>query len=171
MKEEVYAADFDLVALNQAIAALREKARFAILERIDNIAFPKPAARPIEAEKWTKGKLFDSQFELRWELLDGKYRTIFSTEGEVPPPDQLKDNKANLDSTGWEQTERDPWYFLWDETNNRLGRTLNYECLEPSAKNDKRNVMLCVREYRDERGRLVFWRYVEMQRREPEDKK
>jgi hypothetical protein len=168
MKEEVYVADFDHVTLNQAIAVLREKARFAILERIDDIAFPKPAARPIEAEYWTKGKLFDSQFELRWELLDGKYRTIFSTEGEVPPPDQLKDNKERLDSSGWEHTE--PWYFLWDEKNNRLGRTLNYECLEPSAKDDKRNVMLSVREYRDERGRLVFWRYMEMQR-EPENKK
>ncbi|MDZ7360743.1 MAG: hypothetical protein ONB46_08465 [candidate division KSB1 bacterium] len=169
MKEEVYAADFDHVTpLNQAIATLREKARFAILERIDDIAFPKPAAESIDAKKWTKGKLFDSQFELRWELLEGKYRTIFSTEGKVPPPDQLKDKKANLDSTAWDYTE--PWYFLWDENNNRLGRTLHYECLEPSAKDDKRNVMLRVREYRNERGRLVFWRYIEMQRREPEDK-
>jgi hypothetical protein len=157
MKSAIYAGELTFEALQSVVDVYRPQAHFAILERIDALAFPVPLNGAIDISRWPKGRLFAPLFELRWERIDGAYRTIFTTEGNGSLfPDGLAPQRINATEPPIENR-----YYLWDETNHRLGRTLHYECVSGQG-----NVLLTVREYRDERGRLVFWRYVEMKREE-----
>jgi len=154
MSERVFSGTLNLAGLQTRVEACRPRARFAILERIDAIDFPPPQDEPIHAADWPKGRLFDETFELRWEQIGQEYRVVLSGNGDLsalaaglieqhlpPGTDEVQD------------------YYCWNETDARLGRTLNYRCVP-----EKGNVKLSVREFRDDHGRLVFWRYVKMER-------
>lgn len=157
MKDAIYAGELTFEALQSVVDTYRPQAQFAILERIDDLAFPVPSSETVNVFRWPKGRLFAPLFELRWEQTNEAYRTIFTVE-ESGKNKGLPPNGLVLQQVDEMEIE-DRRYYLWDETNHRLGRTLRYECVPGQG-----NVQLTVREYRDERGRLVFWRYVEMKR-------
>ncbi len=156
MSERVFSGILELSDLQALVETYRLQARFAILERLDAIDFPPPQAEPIQIDKWPKGRLFDEEFELRWEQIGQEYCVILSGKGnllalaaglsEQPLPPGTDNDKVQA-------------YYCWNERDARLGCTLAYRCVPGEG-----NVKLSVREFRDEHGRLVFWRYVKMER-------
>lgn len=154
MNERVFSGTLDLTGLQALVDAYRPQARFAILERIDAIDFPSPQEEPIHVANWPKGRLFDEPFELRWEQVGENYRVILGGTGDLPvPADGLNEQPLPL------MTDKLEAYYCWEETNARLGRTLDYRCVPGRG-----DVKLLVREFRDDHGRLVFWRYFRMER-------
>lgn len=154
MTERMFSGTLDLTGLQAIVDALRHSARFAIVERIDAIDFPPPQDKPIDVREWPKGRIFDESFELRWEQLGQEYRVIVAGEGDLPAVGSGL-NEQDLPLGAGELLS----YYCWNETNPRLGRTLDYRCVPGQG-----NVKLSVREYRDDHGRLAFWRYVKMER-------
>jgi len=154
MSARVFSGTLDLDKLQALVEACRPQARFAVLERIDAIDFPPPQEEPINVANWSKGRLFDEAFELRWEQIGQEYHVILSGSGD------LSALAAGLSEqhlpSGDDEVQT---YYCWKEEEARLGRTLNYRCVP-----GKGDVKLSVREFRDERGRLVFWRYLKMER-------
>jgi hypothetical protein len=154
MSERVFYGTLKPPELQALVDGCRSRARFAIVERIDAIDFPPPQSESIPVAEWPKGRLFDEAFELRWEQLGQGYRVILAgNEGISSLANGLSEQHL-LPSADKVQT-----YYCWNETDARLGRTLNYRCVP-----GKGDVKLSVREFRDEHGRLVFWRYVKMER-------
>ncbi len=154
MSEQVFSGTLDLNKLQALVEACRPRARFAILERIDAIDFPPPQEEPIRVAEWPKGRLFDEAFELRWEQMGQGYRVILSGSGDLSAlADGLSEQPLPPCS------DKVQVYYCWKETDARLGRTLNYRCVPGEG-----DVKLFVREFRDDHGRLVFWRYLKMER-------
>ena len=154
MSERVFSGTLDLAGLQTIVDACRSRAQFAILERIDAIDFPPPQDESIKVAEWPKGRLFEEAFELRWEQIGQGYRVILAGNKNI----------SSLANGLSEQhlppvTDEMQAYYCWNERDARLGRTLNYRCVP-----EKGNVKLSVREFRDDHGRLVFWRYVKMER-------
>lgn len=154
MSEQVFSGVLDSAGLQALVDVLRRQARFAILERIDDIDFPPPQNEPIDVAEWPKGRIFDEPFELRWEEVGSDYRVILASADALSGLDHGL-AEQNLPSV----TDELQAYYCWNEKNARLGRTLDYRCVPGSG-----NVKLFVREFRDDHGRLVFWRYVRMER-------
>ncbi len=153
MSDRVFTGILDSATLQNAVDALRPHARYAIVERVDAIDFPLPTQETVDVKIWHKGRIFDPTFELRWERMGQDFRAVLSSEQELASVFGLQ-----LKSLEAESKTRE--YCCWNETNRRLGRTLNYRCVP-----GKGGVLkLSVREYRDERSRLVFWRYEAMKR-------
>lgn len=156
--DRIFYGDLDENALQALVNSWKAQARFAILERIDELQFPKPETEPIPVSKWPKGRIFTEAFELRWEKLGENYRAVFSSEKiaeeKLPGLSEMKGKISGCSKTT-------PAYFLWDETNTRLGYRLEYRCVTKTK--EKQNVLLRVREYRDARGCLKFWRYLTME--------
>jgi len=153
MSERTFSVMLDLPGLQALVDGCRPRARFAILERIDAIDFPPPQEEPINVANWPKGRLFDEAFELRWEQIGQEYRVILSGNGN------LSALAAGLSEQPLPTGPDEVAYYCWKERDTRLGRTLNYRCVP-----GKGDVKLLVREFRNEHGRLVFWRYVKMER-------
>jgi len=153
MSERTFSGTLDLTGLQTRVEACRPRARFTILERIDAIDFPPPQEEPINVANWPKGRLFDEAFELRWEQIGQEYRVILSGNGD------LSALAAGLSEQPLPTGPDEVAYYCWKERDTRLGRTLDYRCVP-----GKGDVKLSVREFRDEHGRLVFWRYVKMER-------
>ena len=82
------------------------------------------------------------------------YRTVLAGEDSIKSPDEL------TASNTFDRPEFPVTYLCWNEKNRRLGRTLNYGCA-PDGKGD---AQLSVLEYRDNHGRLIFWRYTKFSR-------
>jgi len=154
MTERVFTGTLDLTRLQTIVDAWHQNARFAIIERIGAIDFPPPQTEPIDVREWPKGRIFDEPFELRWEQIGHEYRTVVAG-GEGLPAARSGLNEQDLQLG----VDESPSYYCWNEKDPRLGRTLNYRCVQ-----GKGDVKLTVREYRDDHGRLVFWRYVKMER-------
>jgi len=157
MRDLVYTGKLDAVALQTAIDILSSRARYGIVESLTEIDFPLPHVEEIDATAWLKGRIFCASFELRWERVDGGYRTIFAGLENVEPPDGLVEEDLQLDLPDEQE------YYCWNERNPRLGRTLDYRCV-PGCVPGEGDVKLAVLEYRDHHGRLVFWRYTGMKR-------
>jgi len=153
MSERVFYGTLDLTGLQTRVEACRPRARFAILERIDAIDFPPPQDEPIHVADWPKGRLFDEAFELRWEQIGQEYRVILSGNGD------LSALAAGLSERPLLSDPDEVAYYCWKEKDTHLGRTLDYRCVP-----GKGDVKLSVREFRDDHGRLVFWRHVKMER-------
>jgi hypothetical protein len=154
MDDKVYTGTLDVVALQAAVDALRPQALYGIVESLTEIDFSPPHQEPINVTEWPKGRIFCEAFELRWEQVDRGYRTVFASAGDQMPPDGLVESDLQL------QRPNEPVeYYCWNERNPRLGRTLGYRCVPGNG-----DVKLAALEYRDDHGRLVFWRYTEMKR-------
>jgi hypothetical protein len=153
MDDEVYAGVLSADALQAAVDALRPQALYGIVESLTEIGFPPPHQQPLDVKTWPKGRIFCKAFELRWERIGNCYRTVFAGENGWEPPGGLAAQALEVHSK--ESTE----YYCWKECDPRLGRTLDYRCVPGNG-----DVKLVVREYRDDYGRLVFWRYIEMKR-------
>ncbi len=154
MTEWVFYDALDVAGLQASVDALRRDARFAIVERIDAIDFPPPQSEPIDVQQWPKGRIFDEPFELRWERDGERYQVIVAGEGDFRALQGHLNEREPLAGAGEVCS-----YYCWKETDPRLGRTLNYRCVP-----GKGDVRLIVREYRDDHGRLTFWRYLRMER-------
>ena len=153
MKDHVYSGELDMPTLQTVVDKLRLDSEFAILESVTDIEFPVPNQENIVVGEWNKGRIFDEIFEMRWEQLNGTYRTVLAGEENIKSPEEL------TASDSFNRPEQPSIYFCWNETNPRLGRTLDYRCVP-----GKGEVQLSVYEYRDDRGRLVFWRYTKLAR-------
>lgn len=154
MSERVFSGTLDRDGLQALVDACCQRTRFAILERIDAIDFPSPQDETINVAEWPKGRLFDEPFELRWEQAETGYRVILSgAEAASTLVDGLSEQSLPY---GADEVQA---YYCWNETDARLGRTLDYRCVPGRG-----HVKLFVREFRDNHGRLVFWRYVKMER-------
>jgi len=161
---EILTGPPDPAALQQAIAAWRAPAEFAILESLTDISFPSPRTTEINVVTWPKGRIFAPAFELRWEKNGADYRSVLAKENSFEWPNEELSNLFFHDSEvskvffGWE----DQHIYLWPENDMRLGRRLRYDCLENGRDKNKKNVKLEVKLYRDACGRLIFWRYRNM---------
>ena len=132
---------------------LRLDSEFGILESVTDIEFPVPNQENIVVGEWNKGRIFNEIFDMRWEQLNGTYRTVLASEERYKSPQEL------TASDSFDRPEQASIYFCWNETNPRLGRTLDYRCVPGEGE-----VQLSVYEHRDDRGRLVFWRYTKLSR-------
>ena len=153
MKDHVYSGELDMQTLQTVVHKLRLDAEFGILESVTDIEFPVPNQENIVVGEWNKGRIFNEIFEMRWEQLNGTYRTVLAGEERYKSPEEL------TASDSFNRPEQLSIYFCWNETNPRLGRTLDYRCVPGEGE-----VQLSVYEYRDDRGRLVFWRYTNLAR-------
>ena len=153
MKDHVYSGELDMQTLQTVVNKLRLDSEFGILESVTDIEFPVPNQENIVVGEWNKGRIFNEIFEMRWEQLNGTYRTVLAGEENIKSPEEL------TASDSFNRPEQPSIYFCWNETNPRLGRTLDYRCVP-----GKGEVQLSVYEYRDDRGRLVFWRYTNLAR-------
>lgn len=150
--------------LQRAIDVLRPQARYAILESLVDIRFPRPESTVISVAEWPKGRIFTPEFELRWEKNEIAYRVVLAKGKDLKLPGDIPDNLFQPDNSVsaafWKQDEKD--FYLWAENEARLGRTLHYECLDNERNSNQENVQLKTRLYLDARGRLIFWRYISM---------
>ena len=153
MMDKVYTGTLDATTLQAAVNALRSQVLYGIVESLTEIDFPPPHQEPIDVKAWPKGRVFCEAFELRWEQVGDDYQTIFAGEDGWEPPGGLAAQALEVYSK--DSTE----YYCWNERNPCLGRTLGYRCVPGNG-----NVKLAVLEYRDDHGRLIFWRYTEMKR-------
>ena len=153
MKDHVYSGELDMQTLQTVVDKLCLDSEFGILESVTDIEFPVPNQENIVVGEWNKGRIFNEIFEMRWEQLNGTYRTVLAGEESIKSPEEL------TASDSFNRPEQPSIYFCWNETNPRLGRTLDYRCVP-----GKGEVQLSVYEYRDDRGRLVFWRYTNLAR-------
>ena len=153
MKDHVYSGELDMQTLQMVVDEFRPGARYGILENITDIDFPTPNQENIPVERWHKGRIFNECFEMRWEQLNGTYRTVLAGERSIKPPEELTTNET------FDRPQQPCTYFCWNKKNSRLGRTLDYRCVPGEGE-----VQLSVNEYRDDRGRLVFWRYTKLTR-------
>lgn len=155
MSDKVYTGRLDMVALQAVVDVLRLQARFGIMESLAGIDFPSPDQEAISVINWPKSRIFCPAFELRWEKFEDGYRVVFACADSQSFPEGLHESELTLLSP--EEVE----YYCWREHDSRLGRTLDYRCVP-----GKGEVKIVVREYRDDYGRLIFWRYTEMKREE-----
>ncbi len=155
MEARVYTANLTLERLTKIVAELRPGARFAILERLDDLIFPAPDVLP-SALEWEKGWLFGPALELRWEKQGATFHAIVTlTDGRAAPAD-FGEPVATLPPG---ETRK---YYLWGEDNPSLGRQLVYRALPPGGR-----AVLVVEEFRDQdSAALLFYRYKSMRREE-----
>ncbi len=156
MSARVYTGEWPLGELTASISRLRAEAPFAILERPDQVDFPS-ASEAIEPADWPQGRLFGAQIELYWECEGSEYKVRLTFDGESAPPVKLNQVLA-LDGA-----EPEPvWYYLWGEDEIAVGGRLRYSRAIPG----KGRGQLGIAEYRDEGGRLIFYRYLGLRREE-----
>lgn len=153
MSIRVYAAKLQADALSKLIADLRARPGYAILERPDKLKFAGPSEE-IDCSSWPVGHAFDSQVELYWEKDDAEYSVRVACVDIGEAPHGFREVLA-LDGA-----EKSVWYYLWGEDDKAVGGRLKYS----QAITGPGRGQLRVAEYRDEEGRLVFYRYLELRR-------
>lgn len=138
------------------VERLRPRAPFAILECANLIHFP-GERDVVQWADWSKGRVFGSDVELRWEEEDGGCRaTLVEVSAGVPSDFEVV---LSLDETTAQKPER---YFLWGEDDLAIGGRLDYSRVIPG---NGRGELWIVR-YADSSGRLLFYRYVGLKREE-----
>lgn len=143
MSLRVYTAELAADALTQLIGTVRDEAPFAIVERPDEVEFPGPSDG-IDAATWAVGHVFGPQVELHWEKAGAKCSVrLANTQEDTPPPGFSQ--VLSLDVA-----EETVWYYLREGDEGTI----------PGQGRGQLGVM----EYRDEEGRLVFYRYVGLKR-------
>ena len=153
MSDQIYTGALTAVTLQTAVESYRPQAEYGIVESLTEIDFPLPATDPIDLNRWPKGRIFSPAFELRWEQVEAEYRVVLAATEKQSLISNL--SPSNIDRA----SSKEVTYYCWREQDSRLGRTLDYRCVPGQGK-----VKLVVREYRNDHGGLIFWRYVEMKR-------
>jgi hypothetical protein len=150
MMEQAWVAEVSEERLTSWLKPPRRDAPFAILERIDCIAFPS-SNEEIQVKEWTRGRIFGGAFELRWERKRSEYwvRVIGEREPEtgLAPWTGLRDAEAV-----------DTRCFCWGKDEVRIGRQMDYRC----AGTGSGRLYVIRREYRSRTGALVADRLVTM---------
>ncbi len=154
MSLKVGIAKMDAEKLFEFVKRFRAEVPFAILESLDKVDFPGPS-EDIEPTQWSKGRIFGQGLELYWEQKGSMYYVRLSRDDENPLPPEF-DEVEGLSDLNSEPI----WYYLWGEDDVAIGGRLDYSRAIPG----KGRARLGVIEYRDERGRLVFYRYFGLKR-------
>lgn len=154
MRTKVYVAILDEPALATLIATLRVNGSCAILERPDKIEFPS-RSEPIDPVEWPIGRVFRDQNELHWKRDGDAYQARLTRADGVAAPPEFEEVLA-LDGPEAERV----WYYLWGEEEIAIGGRLGYSRAIP----DTGRGQLGIDEYRDQDGRLVFYRYAGLKR-------
>ncbi len=159
---EIFIGPSHSEGLQQAIEAWRAHAEYAILESLLDIRFPDPRATSIQAKAWPKGNIFAPAFELRWEKVGADFRVTLAKEKAFAwPAAELAELFPEHAEIAYHHREKQ-FIYLWSENDMRLGRKLRYECLDDQRNPNLKNVQLETVLYRDDHGRLLFWRYRSM---------
>lgn len=158
----LYTAELSETAIGQAIQKARGAAvdSFAILERLDDVAFPGADASIVLAD-WERGRVFNEKLELSWERNGESYRAWITLEADGIEPE-----------ADWGEPETYDWIveerrvYLWGEDDPQIGRKMNYEAIRlAGGPNDRAQVVLAA--YHDlDTYRLRHYRYLQMQRGE-----
>lgn len=154
MSTKVYVARLDAAALASLIVTLRIHRSCAILERPDKLDFPGPS-EAIDPAEWPIGRVFSDQNELHWEWDGDAYQTRLTRADGLAAPPEFKE-VLDLDGTEAERM----WYYLWGEDEIAIGGRLEYSRAIPGPGRGQ----LGIDEYRDQDGRLVFYRYAGLTR-------
>ena len=156
MSLRVSVVEMDAKKLSELVKRFRAEAPFAILERLDKVEFPGPS-EDIEPAQWSKGRIFGQNLELYWEQNGSMCRVRLSRDDDGSFPPEFGEDAPSLDLSS-----EPVWYYLWGEDDVAIGGRLDYSRAIPG----KGRAKLGVIEYRDEEGRLVFYRYFELKREE-----
>lgn len=127
-----------------------------------------PVDPALDFNQWERGRIFDDTFELRWERSDGAFQTVYCGRGDV----ELSEFEPAAGELGGSRAE-DHCYFLWgtrvQEQDLALigeppGSTVFVELQVPRLLHypvdaTAQRAMLCVREYRDPSGALIYYRW------------
>ncbi len=152
MNARIYAAELDAAGMESALDELEIEDCFVILERIDDIEFPEKGTVP-DFNMWERGWIFREDFELRWEGADSRLHAVLTISGNGSAPSPFG-NPVEEMSKG-ERTK----YYLWGEDSRMLERRMEYRSLPSGGR-----AMMSVEEFRDESDRLVYYRFVGMER-------
>lgn len=150
----VYTAKLEVHELRALILSRRAEAPYAILERPDKPDFP-GSSETIDPAVWPAGRVFGEEVEICWEQ-DGaawKLRLITSTE-----PAPAAHFKKLLDLCA--HTSKQVRYYLRGEDDIAVAGRVSYARAIPGSGRGQLSVL----EYRDEEGRLEFYRYVGLER-------
>ncbi len=150
MDERLWTTTLTAAQLEARLAPPRDAARFAILESLTDIDFPAPT-ETIALAQWQQGRIFGEKFELRWERQGKNYRVWLAGEGDAAGFEELPQVK-DAHST-------DASCYMWGPDERRIARRMEYRAL---PKGEGR-VCLFRREFRDDKGALVFYRYLRME--------
>jgi|Deesub1362A_J573_1020465.scaffolds.fasta_scaffold00513_9 hypothetical protein len=141
-----------------------ERAEGVRLERFDSAT---------NFDQWEQGRIFNAEFELRWEQVDGTFHAVYCGDKKEPPGfAEVKE----IDLAALTTKQRS--YFLWGERVKeedlpvigqspgtlvflefQVPRLLHYP-VSPQAKRAKLKVL----EYRDATGALVYYRFCGVER-------
>jgi hypothetical protein len=93
---------------------------------------------------------------LHWERDGDTYKTRLTRADAVAAPPEFKE-VLTLDGTEAERV----WYYLWGENEIAIGGRLDYSRAIPGPGREQ----LGIDEYRDQDGRLFFYRYAGLERK------
>ncbi len=155
MSERLWTATLTAEQLERWLVPPRTTAKFTILERLTAIAFPAPT-EPIPVSEWTQGRIFGSDFELRWEKRGDHYRAWLA--GEQAPEDFWTEVLLPADM----QIDKKVGCYLWGPNEMRIAHHLDYRAL-PEGKG---RPWLIRHDFRDKEGTLVYFRFAGMQRKD-----
>jgi hypothetical protein len=144
-------------------------------EKRQDLLYFAPYSHEIKFMFYTTGRVFDTDYELRWEKRGKDWQVVYlGTERDLP----LLDKRDNV---AWE-SHRTKYYYLFgkplqpqqirgipNETNLfaevRIPRLLHYRPAPPAEKNKER-VCLSAYEYLDKTGQVQAFRFVALKRAE-----
>ena len=154
MAARIYADVLTAEELETLVEKLRPRAPYAVVERVDEIAFP-GSDEPIDPAAWDEGRIFGPDLELHWARQRNGFRAVLTREddGDGSGLPQIE----SLGEPGYERQEHA--YYLWREADTRIGRRMNYRAIP-----GKGRAQLVVAEFYDEARELRHWRYVQFQR-------
>lgn len=155
----VHAARLDGGGLDGLVAELRETADYVILEGPNEIAFPASDAT-ITASDWQAGRVFNAHAELVWTQQDGGYDVRYVRAEDQPLPEAFEPVLSLAGCTATLTT-----CYLWGEDDIAIGGRLDYRAILRGHGRPQLKIV----EYRDEAGRLVFYRYAGLRREEADD--
>jgi hypothetical protein len=151
MTEQLWVATLTAAQLEEWLTPSRDKAPFAVLEKLTDIDFP-AKEDVISPAEWQKGRIFGEAYELRWERCAENYRAWLA--GEYTPPAPFTALEL-LDGANVKEVQ----CFLWGRSETRLTRPLHYQAL-PDGRGRVR--LLCHGFHRAD-GALLYSRFVKME--------
>lgn len=156
MTAAVYAGDLTPEKLTVLVNDLRSTAPHAVLQRVDDIAFPGPSDA-FEPAAWDEGRVFGLPLELRWVRRGDHFRVVLTTQNE-----ENREGFQLIESLDQYHSE-DHCYYLWGENDRRIGRSLDYHSVPGEGR-----AQVVTREFYDDASELRHWRYVRFKREDEE---
>lgn len=152
MNRAVYTGELSEAQLTDLVTLLRPEAPHAVLERVDDIAFPGPAD-PLDPATWNEARIFGPGLELHWVRQGEGFRAVLTREDG-------RDGAGLQQVESLTEYEREEYsYYLWGEDDRRIGRLLDYRSIPGTGR-----AQVVVAEFYDDAAELRHWRYVRFKR-------